>query len=169
MKSINLTAITAGVLATITSIPSAMAHCPVCTAATGMAVGVARFYGVDDGIVGALIAGFIVSSALWANNFCRRRKWVFMQWQGAAFVLLSLVLTIFGFSKGGLFTGSLLFGVPRLLAGILLGTGVVTLGHFTHEYLRHANDGRNIIPYQGLSIMLASLLLVTAVFAGGLL
>ena len=150
-------------------VPAAMAHCPLCTAATGAAVGVARFYGVDDAIVGALIGGFVVSSALWANNACRRRNWVFMHWQGAALVIVSLLLTIIGFKAGGLFIGKLLFGLPRLLSGMLVGTGGVTVGHFVHEYLRQTNNGRNVIPYQGLSIMLASLLLVSAVFAGGLL
>ncbi len=156
-------------LAFLVEIPAALAHCPLCTAATGAAVGVARFYGVDDAIVGTLIAGFVVSSALWANNACRRRNWVFMHWQGTAFVLASLVLTIIGFNAGKLFTGALLFGIPRLLTGMLLGSAAVVAGHFTHEYLRTANEGKNIIPYQGLGIMLASLLLMSAVFAGGLL
>lgn len=157
----------------LASIPAAMAHCPLCTAATGAAVGVARFYGVDDAMVGALIGGFVVSSALWANNAFNRRNWIFMHWQGAAFVLLSLVLTIIGFSTGGLFSTNgmdvFLFGLPRLLSGMLLGTMAVVSGHFVHEYLRHTNNGKNILPYQGLSIMLASLLLISAVFAGGLL
>lgn len=156
-------------LAATISVPAAMAHCPLCTAATGMAVGVARFYGVDDAMVGTLIGGFAVSSALWANNALKRRNWTVMHWQGAALVLLSLLFTILGFKAGNLLNGAMLFGLPRLLSGMLIGTGGIAIGHGVHEYVRYTNNGKNILPYQGLSIMLASLLLVTAVFAGGLL
>src|SRR5574342_717637 len=149
----------------LASLPAAMAHCPLCTAATGAAVGIARFYGVDDAIMGVLIGGFVVSSALWANNACRKRGWNFVYGQGTIIVLLSLVMTIVGFKTGGLLTGAALFGLPRLLAGMLFGTGAVSVGHGIHEYLRLKNDGKNLIPLQGMSIMLASMLITTAVFA----
>lgn len=153
----------------LASLPAAMAHCPLCTMATGAAVGVARFYGVDDAIMGVLIGGFVVSSALWANNACKKRGWNFIYAQGSTIVLLSLVLTIIGFKTGGLLTGAVLFGIPRLLTGMLFGTVASLAGHGVHKYLRHTNDGSNLIPLQGMSIMLASMLVVTAVFAGGLL
>ncbi len=155
--------------ALLASIPSALAHCPLCTAATGAAVGVARFYGVDDAIMGVLIGGFVISSALWLNNVCKRRNWLFFHYQGSAVVLASLIFTIVGFKTGGLLTGAVLLGLPRLLTGMLLGTGASIAGHGVHTYLRHWNNGQNIIPLQGMSIMLASLLLMTAIFVGGLL
>ncbi len=155
--------------ALLASLPAAMAHCPLCTAATGAAVGVARFYGVDDAVMGVLIGGFVVSSALWFNNVCKRRGWQFFYGQGAAVVLASLILTIVGFKTGNLLNGALLFGLPRLLAGMLFGTGATWAGHGIHEYLRYQNDGKNHISLQGMSIMLAAMLLMSAVFAGGLL
>ncbi len=153
----------------LASIPAVMAHCPLCTAATGAAVGVARFYGVDDAIMGVLIGGFVVSSALWFNNVCKRRNRIFFYGQGAAVVLVSLILTIVGFKAGNLLTGALLFGLPRLLTGMLFGTGATWAGHGVHEYLRSRNNGKNLISLQGMSVMLAAMLLVSAVFAGGVL
>src|SRR5574342_1357477 len=150
------------IIAGVAGIPSAMAHCPLCTAATGAAVGVARFYGVDDAIMGVLIGGFVFSSALWANNACRKRGWNFVYGQGTTIVLLSLVFTIIGFKTGGLLTGAVLFGLPRLLTGMLFGTVASLAGHGVHEYLRYTNNGKNIVPLQGMSIMLASMLITTA-------
>ena len=41
---------------------AAMAHCPLCTLATGAAVATARWYGVDDLIVSTFIGGTIIST-----------------------------------------------------------------------------------------------------------
>ncbi len=158
-----------GGLATLASLPSALAHCPLCTAATGAAVGVARVYGVDDAIMGVLIGGFVVSSALWLNNFFKRRNWVLFPGQGIAIVIASLILTIFGFQKGGLLTGALLWGAPRLLSGMLVGTSFAAAGEGAHAWLRSRNNGKNNLPLQGMIVLLASLLVATALFAGGVL
>ncbi|MBI4144668.1 hypothetical protein HY493_00485 [Candidatus Woesearchaeota archaeon] len=157
-----------GGFATLASIPAALAHCPLCTAATAVAVGAGRIYGVDDGIMGVLIGGFLVSSALWVNNALKRRNWVMFPGQGIAIVVASLILTIVGFQKGGLFTGAMLWGMPRLLSGMLAGTGVAMVGDGVHASLRSSNNGKNHIPLQGMIILLATLLIATIVFAGGL-
>ena len=157
-----------GVVA-LAAIPSALAHCPLCTAATGAAVGVARVYGVDDAIMGVLIGGFIVSSALWVNNALKRRNWVLFPGQGVAIVLASVVLTIVGFQKGGLLNGTFLWGAPRLLSGMLVGTGFATAGEGVHAWLRSRNNGKNHLPLQGMIVLLASLLVATALFSGGIL
>ncbi len=153
----------------LATLPAALAHCPLCTAATGAAVGVARFYGVDDALMGVLIGGFVVSSALWAHRACKRRGWQFVYGQATIFVLASLILTIIGFKTGNLLTGTTMFGLPRLLSGMLLGTGAVSVGHIIHEYLRQSNHNKNYIPLQGMSIALGALLIPCAAIAGGFL
>jgi len=156
-------------IAGLAGLPAALAHCPLCTAAAAGAVGVARFYGVDDAIMGVLIGGLIVSSALWLNNWMKKKGWTFMQMQGTSIVTLSLIITIISFKIGGLFTGLMLWGMPRLLAGMLFGTGAVMIGESAHYFIRAQNNGRNLIALQGMNIMLASLLIASAIFAGRLL
>ncbi|MBI4150532.1 hypothetical protein HY492_00225 [Candidatus Woesearchaeota archaeon] len=158
-----------GIFAALAAIPSALAHCPVCTAATAVAVGAGRVYGVDDAIMGVLIGGFIVSSALWLNNVCKRRNWVLFPGQGVAIVLASVALTIVGFQKGGLFSGAVLWGLPRLLSGMLVGTGFASAGEGAHAWLRKSNHGKNHLPLQGMIVLLASLLVATMLFVGGVL
>lgn len=158
-----------GTAASIAAIPSALAHCPVCTAATGVAVGIGRVYGVDDTIMGVLIGGFAISTGLWANNALVKRKYHLFPGQGAALVALSLVLTIVGLKTGNLLAGAILWGMPRLLAGMLVGSAATIAGHGVHEYARSLNNGKNHIALQGMSIMLASILAAALLFAGGLL
>src|SRR3989338_8948107 len=55
-------------------IPTVMAHCPLCTAATIIGVGVTRSFGWDDSIVGIFVGAMIVSSALWVNNILKKRN-----------------------------------------------------------------------------------------------
>ena len=59
-------------LSLITIIPNVIAHCPLCTAATIVGVGVTRSLGWDDSIVGVFVGALIVSSALWVNNIFKK-------------------------------------------------------------------------------------------------
>ncbi len=156
------------IISGLASLPAAAAHCPLCTAATGAAVGVARVYGVDDAIMGVLVGGFLVSSALWFNNWLKKKQWFFFPGQSGVIVLLTLVLTIVGFKTGGLLSGVLLWGFSRLLVGLLFGSVLAVIGHWVHEYLRAINSGRNFVAYQGMSLLILSILLGSLVFAGGL-
>src|SRR3989338_3908168 len=61
-------------LSLIAILPGVMAHCPLCTAATIVGVGVTRSLGWDDSIVGVFVGAMIVSSALWVNNILKRRN-----------------------------------------------------------------------------------------------
>ena len=53
--------------------PKVMAHCPLCTAAVGSGLVIARSMGIDDSIVGIWIGAFIISTALWLNKFLVKR------------------------------------------------------------------------------------------------
>ncbi len=57
----------------LASIPTAYAHCPLCTTAVGVGVAVARFYGVSDLATGAWVGAFITSTALWFSKIIRKR------------------------------------------------------------------------------------------------
>lgn len=156
-------------IGSLIALPAAMAHCPLCTVATGAAVSAARFYGVDDALMGVLIGGFVISSALWLQNVCKRRGWIFFPGQGLALVVLSLLLTIVGFKAGNLFVSATpqLLGMPRLLSGMLIGSVASVGGYGVHEYIRRLNNGKNHVALQGMAFMLAALFL-GAVLVGGI-
>ena len=91
-------------LSIIAIIPTVMAHCPLCTAATIVGVGVTRSLGWDDSIVGIFVGAMIVSSALWVNNILKKRNI-----GGNPFLRISsltiatFVLTVLSFYFAGIF------------------------------------------------------------------
>src|SRR3989344_4755296 len=86
------------------SAPRVMAHCPLCTGATIVGVGLTRSLGWDDSIVGVFVGAMIVSSALWINNIFKKRNI-----GGNAFLRIgsitvaTFVLTILSFYFAGIF------------------------------------------------------------------
>ena len=58
----------------IASIPRVMAHCPLCTAATIVGVGITRSAGLDDSIIGVFVGAMIISSALWVIKILKKKN-----------------------------------------------------------------------------------------------
>ncbi len=137
------------------------AHCPLCSAATGMAVATARIYGVDDAIVGLFAGGFAVSTALWMNNIAMKRngKKTFIAYQSHIFVLASLVLTLITLYAAGMFDGNfVIFGMDKLFFGTIAGTALSFISFEIHQWLRFNNGNRNHIPLQGIVLPLVVLI-----------
>lgn len=142
----------------IVLIPSVWAHCPLCTAATGAAVAVTRWYGVDDLIVGTFIGGLMVSSTLWMNNILIKKRMVLIPNQGTILVVLTLLTTLLTYYFAGLLNNSdpsfQIFGVDKLFVSTLIGSLITVFSFWFHGFLRKMNDGRNFLPFQGIVVML---------------
>src|SRR3989344_2574827 len=106
-------------LSLIAIIPSVMAHCPLCTAATVVGVGVTRSLGWDDSIVGVFVGAMIVSSALWINNILKKKNIGGNNLlRVSSITLATLILTILTFYYAGLFgPGNTfrIFGMEKIL------------------------------------------------------
>ena len=78
----------------------AFAHCPLCTAATGGFLIVARAAGVSDLIIGTLAGGFAVSTALWFHNWLKKRNKgkTHLPMQAVILTLFSLLATVLTFA-----------------------------------------------------------------------
>lgn len=176
MKKVFLLFIFAFALIGILTLPAVMAHCPLCTAAAGAGVAAARFYGVDDSIVGLFIGALIVSTALWFNKSVKKR------WNYAlpAFivVLISFLLFAGPFYYTGLITnvemvksmpehhailGLGVLGIDKLLAGMIIGS-LAVWGAFTLSDHIVKKRGKRLFDYQGLSFMIMALIILSLVF-----
>lgn len=91
----NLLALSATIGSLLTAAP-ALAHCPLCSAATGSLLVVARAAGVSDLASGTLAGAFAVSTALWGSNWLKKRNKgkAYLPFQGIILVLASILLTI---------------------------------------------------------------------------
>lgn len=140
------------------------AHCPLCTAATGSAVTVARWYGVDDLIFGTFLGGFVISGALWINNFLKKKKIEHIPYQPTVIILFSIFSTIIAFYATGLLGTHMLFGIDKIIIGTLTGIIITLLTFQLHYILRKNNGNKNYIPFQVIILTLISLSLVASGF-----
>ncbi len=141
---------------------AAYAHCPLCTAATGGAVATARFYGLDDTIVGVWIGAFIISTALWFDRMIKKE---YVQFQRAIIILLSFALTVVPFYLAGIMSAqaSTIFGVDKLFFGMLVGS-VVSYFAFSVSWKIKAERKKRLFPFQTMAIALLLLALTSVIF-----
>ena len=162
-----------GILASLLLLPfffttPVNAVCPLCTVAVGAGVGLSRSLGIDDSIVGVWIGGFLISSSLWLAGWIQKKKfakkvssWV---WSLAsivlmyAFVLIPMKITgLIGIPN------NTLFGIDKVLLGVVLGSIMFFLGSKLHTFLKEKNKGKVFFPYQKVVIPVASLLIATII------
>ncbi|MEM4282493.1 MAG: hypothetical protein QXU88_02605 [Candidatus Woesearchaeota archaeon] len=142
----------------LATVPSAFAHCPLCAVAAVGAVTTARFYGIHDSIFGVFIGALAVSIGLWTSNAMKKRGWN-IPFQSAILTLLSILLTTLTLHFAKLFNSSgTLFGMPYLLAGVVIGSATTSGAFWLHHVVRRLNRGKNFMPLQGLAFMLTALL-----------
>src|SRR3989344_1469219 len=157
----------------ISFIPSVMAHCPLCTGAAVAGVEVARVTGLDDSIVGLLLGGVIISSALWFNKWLKKK--VNFPMQGILIIILSFVSIAVPLYYAGMITnfdmvksmpdhhsilGLGVFGIDKLLFGMILGSLSLMLVFRVSDDIKKSR-GKVLWPYQGLSFMAITLSVLT--------
>ena len=155
-------------LSLIVIMPSVMAHCPLCTAATIVGVGVTRSLGWDDSIVGVFVGAMIISSALWVNNILKRKKI-----GGNAFLrvgsitIATFVLTILSFYYAGIFGPAntyRIFGIEKIIFGSISGAIVSFAAFFASNEMKKRNEGKVFFNYQTMALTFGALILNALIF-----
>ena len=158
-------------------IPLVSAHCPLCTAAAAGGVAIARFYGVDDSIVGLLLGAVIVSTALWFGKWMKKKDYGFVI---PEFILVIASFLVFAipFYYTGLITnidmvksmpehhsmlGLGVLGIDKLLAGMIIGSLAVWEAFALSDSIKKKR-GKVLWDYQGLSFMIIALIILSLIF-----
>lgn len=152
------------------AVPKAQAVCPVCTIAVGAGVGVSRWLGIDDTISGLWIGGLIVSMIMWTLNWLDKKNIRF-----AGRVILTVlayyaivIWPLFWLKIGGTtIMGhplNKMWGIDKLLLGIIIGSIAFFLGAVWYDYLKKKNDNRAHFPFQKVAMPIAPLIILSAVF-----
>lgn len=164
-------ALIAGLIAIfIAMLPGVMAHCPLCTGATIIGVGITRSFGLDDSIVGVFVGGMIISTALWIDNVLKKKSMGKGNDKLRIFSLILLVsiLTLITFYYAGLFgrgNDFRILGIESILVGSVSG-GILSLATFYYSnYLKKKNGGRTLFSYQTMILSLAVLIANAILFA----
>ncbi len=144
---------------------SARAICPVCVVAVGAGVGIAEEFGVDDTIIGLWIGALIIALAWWTLNWFIQKNWSF-KGCGSLTFLSYYLLILWPLYSGGLIGKELnvLWGIDKLLLGILLGSILFYLSSAFYFYLKEKNGGRAYFPFQKVAMPLGALAITSAIF-----
>ncbi|MGI5845907.1 MAG: hypothetical protein ACOX7D_01850 [Alphaproteobacteria bacterium] len=148
------------------AIASASAFCPVCTVAVGAGLEGARLLKIDDVIVGIWAGALTLSLFFWTVGWLKKRNVKSLFWQIIVpfvvyYGLLACVYAIPGINFGE-FT---MFGIDKLLLGIIVGTISFYLGIRWYAKIKRENGGRAKYAFQKVVVPICFLLIVTAFFA----
>lgn len=144
---------------------AAKAVCPVCVVAVGAGVGLCRWLGVDDAISGLWIGAVIMALVLWTIFRLKKKNKNFM-YSAAAVSLLYYGLVIWPLYGMGIMghPQNQVFGVDKLLFGMIIGTFVFILGHWLDVYFKTKNQGKVYFYYQKVIIPVVLLLVASFIF-----
>ncbi len=144
---------------------SAKAICPVCTVAVGAGIGFSRWLGIDDSITGLWIGALTVSLSMWTIDWLGKKK---IKFKGiglavlAAYILLVIVpLYFMGFMGHPLNT---IWGIDKLIVGIVLGGIGFFLGGSLHFYLKKQNGDKVYFPFQKVVFAIAPVIILSGIF-----
>ena len=148
-------------------LPNVMAHCPLCTGATIIGVGITRSLGWDDSIVGIFVGAMIVSSALWVNNILKKRNIGGNSvLRIGSITLITSVLTVLSFYFAGIFglaNTYRIFGMEKIIFGTISGAVVTFAAFFASNEIKR-RKGRTLFSYQTLIFTIGALILNALTF-----
>jgi hypothetical protein len=140
----------------------AFAFCPLCVAATGILTGFFRWLGVDDTIIGLWLGGFITSSSILLSGYIARKQWKIKP-SKITIALISYLATFFILYLDGILVTpyNILFGIPKIIMGLVAGTTIITITPYLNTLLKKANNERNFLSHQKMLVSIVSLLLLS--------
>jgi len=141
------------------------AICPVCIVAVGAGVGIAEEFGVDDTIAGLWVGALIIAMAWWTVNWLIKKNWCF-KGCGSLTFLAYYLLTLVPLYYSGIIGKELnkLWGMDKLLLGVLAGSVLFYIGTRYHFYLKAKNNDKVYFPFQKVILNLVVLILASGLF-----
>lgn len=144
----------------------ALAVCPVCTIAVGGGLILSRFFGIDDLIMSIWIGGMILSTALTFGEYLRKKTKLSSKVSKLISVIVFYIFLIITLEATHI-TGvpfNTLWGIDKIIMGIILGSIMFFIGAQIHFYLKHKNKNHALFPFQKVIIPVGSLWLATVIF-----
>lgn len=139
--------------------------CAVCTAAIIGGLGLSRWLRVDDTVSGVWIGALLVTVIYYTISFLRKQKFNFF---GRDFIV-SLIFYAAVFIP--LYTGKIIghplnriWGVDKFIVGAFSGSIIFILAVMLYATLKKRNGGHAHFPLEKVTIPIAALIIVSAIF-----
>jgi len=139
--------------------------CIICTAAVSAGVGLSRWLGVDDAITGLWVGGLMVSISLWTINWLNGKKIKFFGRQPLVFIsyYVMIIWPLFHYNIIG-HPLNKLWGIDKLILGIIIGTLVFPAAILFNEYLKKKNNNKVYFPFQKVVVPVGILAILSLAF-----
>jgi len=144
----------------------AQAVCPVCVMGAIAGVGLCRWLGIDDLITGVWLGGLLFSSLLWFWYWLIKKKPAIKKTKiGLLITLVWYGVVIFPLYFAGIIGHpyNKIWGIDKLLFGIMAGTIVFALAVKFNNYLKKKNQGKVYFPYQKVAIPIGFLAIASVI------
>jgi len=145
---------------------SAWAICPLCTIAVGAGIGLSEYLGIDDVITGLWVGAIVVSVSFWTATWMNKKGWRFPL-IGFVILIAYYLIVVFPLYWPMHYIGkpmNVLWGMDKLLLGIIIGSVVFFLGSIFHFYLKVENNNKVYFPMQKVVIPLVPLIVLSFIF-----
>lgn len=144
------------------------AVCPVCIVAVGAGLGLSEYLGIDDSIAGAWIGGLLIGMSVWTINYAEKKQWLnkYRQIRNYLIFLAYYLMVVWPLYTQN-FIGNpfnQLFGLDKLLLGIVVGSIVFALADRLYEIIKQKNGGHAHFPFEKVAIPVSSLALLSLIF-----
>lgn len=149
----------------LSSIKQAQAVCPVCTVAVAGGLGISRWIGIDDSVMGIWIGGLILSSGFWMADWASKKSWR-IPYPKILSILLMILFVIPPLYMAKMIgsSGNTLWGIDKILLGTAVGSGLFYAGMKLDEWLRTTNENKVYIYYQKVIVPVFFLTIGSVVF-----
>ena len=141
------------------------AVCPLCTVAVGAGIGLAQYFGIDDTISGIWVGGLIVSLIAWTIHWCDKKN---IRFYGRKILITliyygSIIIPLYCCGLIGHLLNTL-WGVDKILLGIIVGSVVFFAGNIWYIVLKKRNNNRAYFPFQKIVMPVFPLIIASIVF-----
>ncbi len=133
--------------------------------AVSAGIGFSEWLGIDDTVTGLWIGGLIVTIIMWTVYWLDKKN---IRFKGrkiivslAYYLIIIVPLYSLGIMGNPLNT---LWGIDKLLLGIILGSIFFFIAGMWYFYLKKRNNGHAYFPFQKVVMPIAPLLILSAVF-----
>lgn len=141
------------------------AVCPICTIAVGAGIGLAQWLGIDDTITGLWIGGFTISLIVWTITWLTKKNIRFIGRKPLIAIGYYVLILVPLYYKGIIgHELNKLWGIDKLLLGIIIGSILFAGGSIWYEYLKKQNGGKSHFRLQKILMPIAPLIIMSFVF-----
>lgn len=140
--------------------------CPVCTVTVVAGLSLSRLLGIDDLITSIWIGGFILSFTFITNDWIKRKwpKFNPKYYYYPMFILMYLFVLV-PFKMNGTIgiSGNTLWGIDKIVLGLIIGSIVFMLGVWADK-LQRKKYPKIFFPYQKVVFPVVALLIASFLF-----